>query len=60
MIRQMRSRAPFDLSDALGVIGLVSLAYGLGLIWLPLAFIVAGVLLLVYVVLLSLPPRGET
>lgn len=56
----MRSRAPFDLSDALGVIGLVSLAYGLGLIWLPLAFIVAGVLLLVYVVLLSLPPRGET
>ncbi len=44
-------RPAIDLNTALAVIGLVALAIGVALIFLPAAFIVTGALLILYAIL---------
>lgn len=48
-------RWPLDHNSTLALFGLIAMAIGLGLIFLPAAFVAVGVLLIIYAVM---PDRG--
>jgi hypothetical protein len=56
-MRRFRESWPFDLLDVVALLGLLILGYSLALIWVPLAGIVVGSLLIVYAFVAALPPR---
>ena len=61
-MRRIRAAWPFDILDALALVGLVLLAYGCSLVTPPLPWIVTGSLLLIYAFVAALParPGGES
>jgi hypothetical protein len=58
LTRRFRAGWPFDLLDLIAVLGLVLLGASLALVWLPLAGVVVGVLLIVYALVAALPARS--
>lgn len=53
-------RPAVDPNTAFALVGLVSLAIGLALIYLPSAFVAVGLLLILYAVLPDRSPGGPT
>jgi hypothetical protein len=53
-------RPAVDPNTALALVGLAALAFGIGLVFLPAAFVVVGGLLLVYSILPDQTPGGPT
>lgn len=49
----------FDTRDVTGIIGLALLGYGLSLVWLPLAFVVPGAVI-VYVAIFGVKADGHS
>jgi hypothetical protein len=60
MLSRARASWPFDWTDLIAALGLLLVGASLAMVWLPLAGVVVGSLLLVYAVLAALPPRGDT
>jgi hypothetical protein len=62
MLRRVRAAWPFDILDALALVGLVLLAYGCSLVNPALPWIVTGVLIMAYALIAALParPGGES
>lgn len=62
MMRRVRAAWPFDILDALALVGLVLIAYGCSLLSAALPWIVTGVLIMVYAIVAALParPGGES
>lgn len=58
MLRRARASWPFDVLDLIALAGLVLVGYSIALVWVPLAGVVVGVLLMLYAFLAALPPRG--
>ena len=56
-LRRVRASWPFDVLDLVALLGLLLVGASLALIWLPLAGIVVGALLIVYAFMAALPPR---
>lgn len=57
MMQRFRASWPFDFLDAIALLGLLLIGGSLAIIWLPLAGVVMGSLLLVYAFVAALPPR---
>lgn len=57
MLRRVRAAWPFDTLDLLALVGLVMLGLSLALVWVPLAGVVVGSLVIVYAVMAAMPPR---
>lgn len=57
LMRRVRASWPFDWLDALALGGLSLVGGCLALVWLPLAGVVVGIVLIVYAFLAALPPR---
>lgn len=58
-MRRARASWPFDVLDLVALLGLLMVGGSLALVWLPLAGIVVGGLLMGWSFLAALPPRGE-
>lgn len=58
LLRRVRLSWPFDWLDLIALVGLLLVGGSLALVWLPLAGIVVGVLLILYAFMAALPPRG--
>jgi hypothetical protein len=57
-LRRVRASWPFDWMDLVALSGLLLIGGSLALIWLPLAGLVVGALLIVYAFMAALPPRA--
>jgi hypothetical protein len=56
-MQRFRASWPFDFLDFIALVGLLLLGGALALVWVPLAGIVVGSLLIVYAFVAALPPR---
>lgn len=57
MLRRVRASSPFDALDIVALIGLLILGASLVMVWLPLAGVVVGSIIMVYAFMAALPPR---
>ena len=57
MLRRVRASWPFDWLDLVGLFGLLLVGGSIAIIWLPLAGIVVGTVLMLWAFLAALPPR---
>lgn len=59
MLSRARAAWPFDVMDLLFIAGALLVGGGLWLIWVPLALVVVGIILMVWAFISALPARTE-
>lgn len=60
MLTRARASWPFDLMDLAFLAGILLLGGGLWLIWVPLALIVTGIVVMAWAFIAALPPRVQS